>query len=106
MKVFEINQDPSVEDIARMLKHEFSDNNSYSYFGIGENKSVVVRKSEFVGAQISRSGNRITVYAMSPNLLLSSIDILLSGLIGAVNYSSLIKLEKDLVIFLKSKYSI
>ena len=105
MKVFEINQDPSVEDIARMLKHEFS-YNSYSYFGIGKNKSVVVRKSEFVGAQISRSRNRITVHAMSPNLLLSSIDILLSGLIGAVNYSSLIRLEKDLVIFLKSKYSI
>lgn len=107
MKVFTIEQNPSSEQIAAILEKEFSSQYSYSLFGLGKNKSIVVRKSEFVGAEISVSGNQITVHAMSPNLLFSFLDPFLTGMnvIGSVFKNPLKKLESDLVSFLKSKYS-
>jgi hypothetical protein len=105
MKVITIEQNPSTEEIARTLEQEFSPKYSCSFFGLGNSKSVIVRKSEFVGAQISKSGNQITVHAQSPNIILSSLDALLSGIISAASYSSLKKLEADLVVFLKNRYA-
>jgi len=107
MKVFTIEQDPSIEEIAQTIKQEFSSAFSYSFFGLGKNRSIVVRKSEFVGAQVSKSGNQITVYATSPNLLLSFLDPFLTGLniVGTLFHAPLKKIEEDLVIFLKKKYS-
>ncbi|WP_254562291.1 hypothetical protein [Dyadobacter diqingensis] len=107
MKVFTITQDPSTEDIAQTLEQDFSSKYSYRFFGIGKSKSVIVQKSEFVGAQISKSGNQITVHAQSPNLLLSFLDPFLTGMnvLGSIFNSPLKKLEADLVIFLKNKYS-
>lgn len=105
MKVITVNQDPSAEEIARTLEQEFSSQYSYSLFGLGNSKSVVVRKSEFVGAQISKSGSQITVHAQPPNILLSSLDALLTGIISAAYYSSLKNLEADLLVFLKNKYA-
>jgi len=107
MKVITINQDPSPEQIAGVLEQEFSSKYSYRFFGLGNNRSIVVRKSEFVGAQISKSGNQITVHAMSPNLLLSFLDPFLTGInvIGSVFKHPLKDLETDLVTFLKNKYA-
>lgn len=105
MKVFTIAQDPSSEEIAQTLEQDFSSKYSYSFFGVGKNRTVVARKSEFVGAQISKSGNQITVHAMSPNLLLSFLDSFFMNVIGLAFHSPLKKLETDLVTFLKKKYS-
>lgn len=107
MKVFTIAQNPSSEEIARTLGQDFSSEYSYSLFGPGKSKTVIVRRSEFVGAQISKSGNQITVHAQSPNLLLSFLDPLLTGIgiLGLAFHSPLKKLESDLVIFLKNKYA-
>jgi len=106
MKVFTVEQNPSPEQIVAMLEKEFSSKYSYTFFGLGKNRSIVVRKSEFVGAEISISGNQITVHAMSPNLLFSFLDPFLTGMnvIGSVFKSPLKKLEADLVSFLKSRY--
>ncbi|MDQ6481084.1 hypothetical protein [Dyadobacter sp. LHD-138] len=105
MKVFTIAQEPSTEEIAKTIEQHFSSKFSYSFFGVGKNRSVVVRKSEFVGAQISKSGNQITVHAMSPNLLLSFLDSFFMNVIYFAFHSPLKKLEADLVTFLKSRYS-
>jgi hypothetical protein len=107
MRTFKIEQDPSSEEIAQILEQEFSTKYSYSLFGVGDSKTVIVRKSDFVGAHISKSGNQITVHAQSPNLLLSFLDPFLTGMnvLGSVFYSPLKKLEGDLVVFLKNKYA-
>ncbi|QRR00022.1 hypothetical protein [Dyadobacter sandarakinus] len=105
MKVIKIGQDPSNEEIAQALAQEFSSGYSYKSFGLGNNKSIIVRKSEFVGAQISKSGKQITVHAHAPNVLLSLLDVLYSGIISVASYSSLKELESDLVVFLKNKYA-
>jgi hypothetical protein len=106
MKVFTIEQDPSIEEIARILEQEFTSKHTYSIFGVGKSKSVIVRKSDFIGAQISKSGNQLTVHAQSPNLLLRFLDPLIGmNVLGAVFNSPLKKLEADLVTFLKNKYS-
>ena len=104
MKVFTIEQAPSIEEIARILEQEFTSKYTYSIFGLS--KSVIVRKSDFVGAQISKSGNQLTVHAQSPNLLLSFLDPLTGiNVMGALFNSPLKKLEADLVTFLKNKYA-
>ncbi|MCF0052398.1 hypothetical protein LXM25_20180 [Dyadobacter sp. LJ53] len=106
MRVFQVEQNPSSEEIARSLEQGFSSKYSYSFFGLGENKTVIVRKSEFVGAQISRSGNQITVHAQSPSVLLSFLDPLIGvNLMGSLFQSPLKKLEADLVAFLRNKYA-
>ncbi|HEV7380208.1 MAG TPA: hypothetical protein VGN64_10465 [Dyadobacter sp.] len=105
MKVITIGQDPSNEEIARTLRQEFSSDYSYSFFGLGDSKSVIVRKSELVGAQISKSGNQITVHAYAPGILIGLLDVLYSGIISKASSSSLKKLESDLVIFLINKYA-
>lgn len=104
MKVFTIQKHPSAEEIAAALQTEFSSKYEYNLFGIGDSKSVILKKSGLVGAQISRSGNTITVHAMLPNLLLSSLDALLSGLVSFGSQASFANLEKNLVSFLKIKY--
>ncbi|MDQ6481783.1 hypothetical protein [Dyadobacter sp. LHD-138] len=105
MKVFTIDEDLSNEEIVHTLEQEFSSKFSYRFFGLGRNKSIVVRKSEFVGAQISKSGNKITVQGVSPNFAISLIDATLYGVIAGAFYSPLKKLEADLATFLKRKYS-
>jgi hypothetical protein len=106
MKIFTIEQDPSIEEIAHILEQEFTSKYTYSIFGLSKSKSVIVRKSDFVGAQISKSGNQLTVHAQSPNLLLSFLDPLTGiNVMGALFNSPLKKLEADLVTFLKNKYA-
>lgn len=105
MKVFTTTQNPSTEQIAEVLRQQFTSQYAYRFFGLDRNKSIILHKSEFVGAQISKSGDQITVHAMIPNLLLSFLDSFVSGLIGAVFYPHLKKLETDLNAFLKSKYA-
>lgn len=105
MKVFTITQNPSTEQIAEVLRQQFAPEYGYRFFGI--TKSIIVRKSEFIGAEVSKSGNQITVHAMSPNLLFSFLDPFLTGLnvVGLVFNAPLKKLEADLVAFLKNKYA-
>lgn len=107
MKVFTLKNSPSTEEIAEILKNDFSDKYAYDFFGLGAERSIIVRKSEFVGAQISKSGNQITVHAMSPNLLFSFLDPFLTGLniLGLIFHSPWKKLETDLVVFLKKSYN-
>lgn len=106
MKVFTLGQNPSTEEIERILEQKFNSKYTYSIFGVGKSKSVIVRKSDFVGAQISKSGNQLTVHAQSPNLLLSFLDPLIGiNLMGAIFSSPLKKLEAELVTFLKNQYS-
>lgn len=105
MKVFTIKQNPSTEQIEQGLRQEFASRYAYRFFGIDRNRSIIVRKSEFIGAQISIIGNQITVHAITPNLLVSFVDMFLNGLIGGLFYAPLKKLEKDLLVFLKNKYA-
>ena len=50
--VIKVNSSPSNEELIAALERNFSMAYSYKEFGLGK-KSVLVRKSAFLGAQIS-----------------------------------------------------
>lgn len=108
MKVFTVQKSPTTPELMDVLKHQFSDEYSYTQFGLGSEKSIIVRKSPFVGVQVSVMGDEVTVTGIMPSLtgnVFLFIDFLLSGMATLLFGSSTKKLEKELALFLKEKYS-
>jgi hypothetical protein len=114
MRISTTKTPPPAKDLMEILKREFSGRYSYTLFGLGE-KSVIVGKSTFVGAQISVKGNEITIQATPPSVwagLLSFIGLTELGFVlifFVVKYWALPTdwkgLEKEIGLFLKHKYS-
>ena len=109
MKILNLKNVPSVTELSEILKREFSGDYSYKFFGLDREKSIMVGKSLFVGVQISKRENEITVQGIhSPSAsssFFSFLDLLGTGgaLIGIFG-SSVKKLEKEITLFLKNKY--
>lgn len=104
MKILTTKTPPSTKEIAEILKREFSDHYSYKQFGLGEEKSIIVRKSTFVGAQISKSGNEITIEGVQPSITAVLFSFILQLFTGFSTSSSR-KLEKEVCLFLQHKYN-
>lgn len=108
MKIKTAKAPPSSKELLEVLRKEFLEKYSFNLFGIGREKSVIVRKSFFIGAQISISDNEITIDGIPPSALSSLISILLQQLANLFllfNPSQYQKMEKELAIFLHKKYS-
>ena len=54
---------PTTNELLEDLKREFPNQYSYSLFGKGKEKSIIVRKSKFNGVEISKVGNEIATDA-------------------------------------------
>ncbi len=110
MKILNLKKAPSAKQLAETLKQEFSGEYSYRLFGLGSERSVIVRKSTFVGVQVSKSGNEVSVQRLlMPSLsssIFSIIDILWTGglLLDGVFGSPVRNLEKEVALFIKKKY--
>ncbi len=77
MKITTTKALPTPTELADILKKEFSAEYSYKLFGLGK-KSIIVGKSAFIGAQVSVSGNEISVQATPPSVfagLLSALSL-------------------------------
>lgn len=72
--IVQASQSPKLKELASSLKSQFSDYRVYP-FESKPQKSIIVRKSALVGAQITVHENKIIIDACSPN-------IFVSGLIG------------------------
>ena len=100
--------------MAEVLNQEFSDRCSYKLFGVGTEKSLIIRKSPFVGAQISNSENGITIEGFHPSVAASLLSNLFGFFLGVAApaeyiWSSLFsspwgKFEKEVGLFLRNKY--
>ena len=93
---------PNFSDLIHILKSQFP---GYSVYSLGSipQKSIIVRKSAIVGAQITVRDKDIIVDACFPNLFISSVMSLFTAS-TIFPFSSWPKFEKKISDFLKIKY--
>jgi hypothetical protein len=104
---------PPAAELLEILKHELSSQYSYKLFGVGDNKTIMVGKSTFVGAQISVNGNEIVIQSVPPSVPASSIFSIMAftefafvlAFLGWGLKTKWVKLEKELGTFLHHKYN-
>jgi hypothetical protein len=99
---------PSNEQLIDLLKQRFSDGYSYRLFGLGNKKTVLIKKSPFVGAQVSIRENEVTVLGTPPSMLTGNFLFLLSWIgvdviLGLLFRSQLKSIEFEVTRFLKDK---
>ncbi len=113
MKVSTTKLLPSSNELVGILNWEFSDRYTFDLFGLGAEKSIIVQKSTFIGVQISKRSNEISIEGVSPSTISRVIlfaDSLFFGLMGWAVQDLLFgvewkKLEKEIGFFLKKKYN-
>ena len=107
MKILTSKTPPSIKEMTEVLKQEFSDRYSYKLFSFGKEKSIIVGKTTFIGAQISRSGNEITIEGVWPSIpaILLSFFLQLSTGFSTESRSQWTKFEKEIGLFLTRKYN-
>ena len=110
MKILTSIMTPPPHELVGVLQREFSNHYSYKLFGLGAEKSIIISKSTFVGAQISKRENEITIEGTIPSIT-TGYFILFLGLIGPDALLALLygsqgrKLIKEIGVFLKKKYN-
>lgn len=108
MQVLTTKTLPSTKELIEILKREFSDKYTYEPFGLGANKSILVRKSYFVGVQILKNDNVLNIDGISPSVSASLFRVLLevlANLFIIFSSSSYKRLEKEITVFIKKKYN-
>jgi hypothetical protein len=98
---------PSTKELVAVLRQEFSEHYSYRLFGLGNAKSIIVRKSTFVGAQISINAHEIAIRATPPSILAGFLNFFRLTELGEIwslppQWSAL---EREIGTFLKHKYN-
>lgn len=91
------------KDLIQSLKTQFSNYSVYS-FDTKFQKSIIVRKSAIVGAQLSIHDNEIVVDACYPNVFISAFMSLLTAS-TIFPFNAWHHFEKKITDFLKSSYS-
>lgn len=108
MKITTSKALPPYNELAQVLQNEFANRYSFRLFSVGKQQSIIAGQSAFVGAQISTSGNEITIEGVQPSLgawFLSFFMQLYIGLAAPFTKSPFKKLEKELGSFLQRKYN-
>ena len=92
---------PSINALKGILR-EVLPTYSLQLFGVKKD-SILLEKSSFVGVQISKRGNDITIQGVPPTFLAGALVFILS-LAGIATYTSAFKdLEKEVAFFLRQK---
>jgi hypothetical protein len=114
MKIQTSKNLPAAAELIEILKQEFSDGYSYTLFGLGKHKTVLVGESTFIGAQISIGENEMTIQGAPPSLpaayfvsffAITEFAFFLFAWLGLSSGSKMRRLEKDLAVFLKNKFN-
>ncbi|SEJ34607.1 hypothetical protein SAMN05192553_103373 [Cyclobacterium xiamenense] len=90
---------PTFDELIAVLKCRFP-NHSVYLFDSKPQKSIIVRKSALVGAQITLRENEMIVDACCPNIFISA----LIGLISTI-FPPYLEFEMKVTDFLKNKYN-
>jgi hypothetical protein len=111
MKVSVSKTAPSGKELAEILNREFSNRYSYELFGLGDEKSVIVQKSAFVGVQISKRQNEFDILITPPSItsgyLLVGVSFVpgLDLVLGWALRPQFLKLEREIAGFLNQRYN-
>jgi hypothetical protein len=110
MRIVTSQTPPTLSELAEILKQEFAGHYSYKLFGLGQ-KSLIVGRSRFVGAQITINDHEISIQAAPPSLFIGMLlslacpfPILLIPLFLLDGFGPG-DLDKEIGIFLKQKYA-
>ncbi|MFT4738123.1 MAG: hypothetical protein ACJAZM_002786 [Cyclobacteriaceae bacterium] len=95
---------PRLNELIQVLKDKFSNAYSFKIFGFGSQKTILVKKSIMVGAQITLHGNEILVDGSFPNIVTSSVMTLLSYSTIAP-FEQWFEVEKEIGSFLRNQYN-
>lgn len=97
--IVQAKQLPDFNELLLTLKSQFSNYAVYTSYSISQ-KSIIVRKSATVGAQITVYDNEIIVDACCPNIFISALIGLLSAIFPPYH-----NFEMKITDFLKKKYN-
>ncbi len=108
MKILASKELPSTKDLADILQKEFSNRYTCKLFGLGKDKTILVKQSAFVSTQITIRDNEITVQGMPSQFLavismteLAAVMILFLGWVLRAPWK---QLEKEVAVFLHQRY--
>jgi hypothetical protein len=110
MRIVTSKTPPTLSDLAEILQQELAGHYSYKVFGLGQ-KSLLVGRSRFIGAQITINDHEISIQAAPPSPfigMLLSLTILLPILLIPMYLLDGVgpgDMEKEIGIFLKQKYA-
>lgn len=109
MKISSSHTSPSTKELFRILSTEVS-GYSARFFGLGTEKTILVKKSAFVGVQITRRENEIIVEGSLPSLPACALSgiFMLDGifyLFEFLFYTQWKSLEEEIGIVLKKNLS-
>jgi hypothetical protein len=101
--IVQVKQAPGYNELIQTLKSQFSNYSVYT-FDSKPQRSIIVRKSATVGAQITVSENEIMVDACYPNIFISSLMSLLTAS-TIFPFNAWPNIEKEVSDFLKRRYT-
>lgn len=108
MKIVASKALPSQQELVEILQKKFGDRYSCKLFGWGNHKTVMVRQSPFVSAQITLDNNEITVHGMSSPILtiigLTELAVVFLFFMGWLYRKPWANLEKEVAVFLHQQY--
>jgi hypothetical protein len=113
MRISISKKSPSATDLPEVLKREFSGQYGYKLFGLGKIPTIMVSKSNFIGAQITVRENEIDIQSTAPSLLMAYI-LTIMEILGLIAFFPLWivhlrkqgrALEQELATFFNQKYS-
>ena len=108
MKIVASKALPSQPELVEILQKKFGDRYSSKLFGWGNHKTVMVRQSAFVSAQISVDNNEITVQGMPSPMLaligLTELAVVFLFFMGWLFQKPWQKLEKEVAVFFHKLY--
>lgn len=112
MQYLTLKAAPPTKELIEVFKRDFSKEYAYKLFGLGKNKSIIVRKSPFVGVQVSKEGDNISIQRVLPSVKTTTLGFFdFVFLDGALDFffgwhyaPKSKKVEKEIAGFIKDKY--
>ena len=97
---------PEISELYQLLKEEFPQKEIHLAEGLGNTKTIMVRKSSLVGVQITPTGRQIRVDGSFPSIFTSVLaTIALIGGYWTPLHCSWSRFEKEISQFLVNQYN-
>lgn len=109
---------PPTDELVQVLNDKFNPRYSFELFGLGENKTIMARKSTLVGLQISNRDKEMYFQRTAPTIAGSAFSFMMLTELAIVFIIPLLiifkgftkdpykEMAKEIGFFLKEKYSL
>lgn len=109
MKIYTSNSLPETQAVLELLRKQFGHRYSCELFGLGKDKTIMVRQSAFVAAQVTIRQNEITVQGMPSQIIpvigMTELAIVLVPFLGWLIKAPWKKIEREVATFLQQSFN-